>query len=257
MEYGNVLPKSTRVNPLPLPGAPVCPYDSGSSARIRSTMTESSQLFDAIRAGDAARVEALLSTAPALATASHDGVSAILLALYHGHDGIAGSLARQAGELEFFEAAALGEGERVTALLATDPSLAEATTPDGYRALGLAAFFGHEEVVALLARWCDPDIPSRNAMRATPLHSAMATRRPDAAAGIARTLLARGADPNRQQEGGWTPLHAAAQSGDPELVALLLEHGADRAIVNDGGQTPLELALTKEHIAVVALLQPL
>lgn len=220
-------------------------------------MPESRRLFDAIRAGDAAAVEALLATAPALATASHDGVSAILLALYHGHEGIAESLARQAGALEFFEAAALGRGDRVTALLATDPSLAEATTPDGYRGIGLAAFFGHEAVVALLARWCDPNTPSANAMRVTPLHSAMATRRPEAAAGIARTLLAQGADPNRQQEGGWTPLHAAAQSGDPELVSLLLEHGADRDLANDAGQTPLDLAVAREHIAVVALLNPL
>lgn len=220
-------------------------------------MTDSSHLFDAIRAGDATRVEAMLATAPALATASHDGVSAILLALYHGHEGMAQTLARQAGALGFFEAAALGHADRVGALLTTDPSLAEATTPDGYRALGLAAFFGHEQVVALLARWCDPDTPSQNAMRVAPLHSAMATRRPEAAAGMARALLAQGADPNRQQEGGHTPLHAAAQSGDPELVALLLEHGADRNLGNDAGQTPLDLALAREHIAVVALLQPL
>ncbi len=218
-------------------------------------MTDSTALFDAIRAGEAGRVGSLLARAPALATSVQDGVSAILLALYHGQERIAAMLAEQAGALGFFEAAALGDADRVSALLATDPSLAEATTPDGFRALGLAAFFGQGQVVALLARWCDPDTPSANAMRVTPLHSAMATRRPDAAAGIARSLLAQGADPNRQQEGGWTPLHAAAKSGDPELVSLLLEHGADRHLANDTGQTPLDLALAEEHIAVVALLQ--
>lgn len=220
-------------------------------------MPDSNPIFDAIRSGNLPAVQELLAGAPALAHASDNGVSAILLALYHGQEEIAAALVREAGALGFFEAAALGDADRVGALLTTDPSLAEATTPDGYRALGLAAFFGHEQVVALLARWCDPDTPSRNAMRVSPLHSAMATRRPHAAAGIARTLLAQGADPNRQQEGGWTALHAAAQSGDPELVALLLEHGADRTLANDAGQTPLDLALARNHIAAVALLQPL
>lgn len=218
-------------------------------------MTDSNALFDAIRAGEADRVTALLAAAPGLATATQDGVSAILMAMYHGQDRIATMLAQQAGALGLFEAAALGDADRVGALLSTDPSLAESTTADGFRALGLAAFFGQERVVALLARWSNPDTPSANAMRVTPLHSAMATRRTDAAAGIARTLLAQGANPNCQQEGGWTPLHAAAKSGDPELVALLLEHGADRNLANAAGQTPLDLALAEDHIAVVALLQ--
>jgi ankyrin repeat protein len=220
-------------------------------------MTDPTALFDAIRAGDSAQVQSQLTTAPALATASLNGVSAILLALYHGQERIARHLAQQAGELGFFEAAALGDTDRVSRLLTTDPSLAEATTPDGYRGLGLAAFFGQEQVVALLARWCDPNIPSANAMRVTPLHSAMATRKPEAAVGLARALLAQGADPNRQQEGGWTPLHAAAQSGDPELVSLLLAHGAQPDIANDAGETPADLAAAKEHIAVLALLKPL
>jgi ankyrin repeat protein len=69
--------------------------------------------------------------------------------------------------------------------------------------------------------------------------------------------LAQGADPNRQQEGGWTPLHAAAQSGDPELVTLLLTHGAQPEIANDEGKTAADLAAAKEHIAVLALLKPL
>ena len=218
-------------------------------------MADTSALFEAIRAGDRDRLTSLLATDPALATAAEDGVSAILLALYHGHADLARLLAQQGGRLDFFEAAALGAVDRVAALLAADPGLVERTTPDGYGALGLAAYFGHEQVVALLARWCDPNTPSRNAMRVTPLHSAVATRRPEAAVGLVRALLAQGADPNRRQEGGWTPLHAAAQSGDPELVGLLLAHGASPAIANDAGQTPADLAAAREHIAVLALLQ--
>lgn len=218
-------------------------------------MTDSAALFEAITAGDASRVRALLATDERLATASLEGVSAILFALYRGQDTVARLLGERRETVGFFEAAALGDVELVSTLLAADPSRADQVTPDGFGALGLAAFFGHEQAVALLARWCDPNAPSRNAMQVTPLHSAVATRRPDAAPGLVRTLLAQGANPNVRQEGGFTPLHGAAQSGDPELVQLLLRHGADRQMTNDAGQTPLDLARARQHIAAVALLE--
>ena len=47
-------------------------------------------------------------------------------------------------------------------------------------------------------------------------------------ADAARELLARGADPNVEGEGGWTALSSAAgRRQDPELVRALLEAGAD------------------------------
>lgn len=220
-------------------------------------MSDVELLFDAIRAGDAGQVETMLAGNPRLAGASQAGVSATLHALYHGQDRVARILAQQGGQPGFFEAAALGDAQRVSELLAVDPTVADRTTPDGFGALGLAAYFGHERVVALLARWCDPNAPSANAMRVTPLHSAVATRSPGTATGIARALLAQGADPNIRQEGGWTPLHAAAQSGDPELVRLLLDHGADPSLVNDAGKSPADLAEAKGHVAALALLRPL
>ena len=58
------------------------------------------------------------------------------------------------------------------------------------------------------------------------------------AAGAARLLLDRGADP----DGG--ALHAAAAGGDPELIALLLEAGADVDRHDpDTGRTPLHAAV--------------
>lgn len=217
-------------------------------------MAEAAPLFEAIRAGDRAGVMALLAEDPSLAGATEDGVSAILLAAYHGQEELARLLAQQGGHLDLFEAAALGDAARVGALLAEDPGLADQTTPDGHGALGLAAYFGHEQVVALLARWCDPNMPSRNAMRVTPLHAALASRRPHLVPGLTRTLLAHGADPNRRQEGGWTPLHAAAAAGQVEALRLLLAHGADPAAINDAEQSPRDLASLRGHDAIVALL---
>lgn len=43
---------------------------------------------------------------------------------------------------------------------------------------------------------------------------------------------------NAVQEGGFTPLHSAAQNGQPEMVTLLLNAGADPAARTADGLTP-------------------
>lgn len=219
-------------------------------------MTDATAFFAAIRAGDLKAIEAALAVDPSLASAHEGGVSAILLALYHGQEPIARRLVRSGVEPDFFEAAALGDLGRVADLLSADPELASRHTSDGFSALGLAAFFGHERAVALLARWCDPNVPSANGMRVTPLHSAAASLRTDARVPMCRALLAHGADPNVQQEGGFTPLHAAAQAGDRELVRVFLDHGADTSVRTGAGQTAADLAREKGHHDLADSLAP-
>jgi ankyrin repeat protein len=68
-------------------------------------------------------------------------------------------------------------------------------------------------------------------------------------------LLARGADPNRGNDYGWTKLHQAGYSDDCELARLLLEAGAraDLFACGDGG-TPLIAALFWGHRDVAGIL---
>jgi ankyrin repeat protein len=68
-------------------------------------------------------------------------------------------------------------------------------------------------------------------------------------------LLARGADPNRGNDYGWTKLHQAGYSDDCELAQLLLEAGArtDLSARGDGG-TPLIAALFWGHRDVAGIL---
>jgi len=50
-----------------------------------------------------------------------------------------------------------------------------------------------------------------------------------------RMLLGRGAEVDRRNDRGQTPLGGAAFKGDEEIVALLLAHGADIDADNGGG----------------------
>ncbi|WP_342378558.1 ankyrin repeat domain-containing protein [Myxococcus stipitatus] len=64
-------------------------------------------------------------------------------------------------------------------------------------------------------------------------------------------LLRAGADPNKPNLGGWTPLHLAAHHGDEKLVQVLLEGGADPKTGRANGYYPIDTASTHGHSKVV------
>ena len=202
-------------------------------------MDENDQLFDAIKKGNAEEVSKLLDRDPSLAGARQSGVSPLLTAVYYRQPAIARALIDRGTPLDVFEASAVGDAERLRALLAGEPSLANEFAADGFTPLGLAAFFGNPEAARILLGFgANPDLAARNATRVAPLHSAIAARNIE----TARDLLAHGADVHASQEGGFTPLHGAAVDGDEEAIRLLLSHGADRAARNDAGKTAADLA---------------
>lgn len=58
-----------------------------------------------------------------------------------------------------------------------------------------------------------------------------------------REWLERGADPDRRDDQGWTPLCWAAGGGHAEIVRLLIVSGADADAPAADGRTPREIAL--------------
>lgn len=208
--------------------------------------------FDAIQIGNIVSVKASLDQHPDLIGArNQQGLSGVLLAMYHGHSEIAAEIVRRGAPLDIFEASAAGVAERIKALLKDRPDLVNAVSVDGFQPLGLAAFFGQAEVVEILLRHnAAVNSPSRNAMKVAPLHSAAASGRLE----IVNTLLNHGADPNAVQEGGFTPLHAAAQNGQTEMIELLLANGAKLEPISSKGETPLRLAQEAGKTAAVSLL---
>jgi ankyrin repeat protein len=214
-------------------------------------------MLEAVKSGNQAQVQTLVNDNPALVNAQDDsGVSAALLATYYGHADIANMLIERGATLNLFEAAATGQVELATKHLNADPTQVNAYSPDGHTPLGLAAYFGNPAVVdLLLAHGANPNAASRNDMRVTPLHSAVAHWQADTALTIVKSLLAHGADVNARQQGGYTPLQEAAANGYMEIARLLLEHGADPAAANDDGATALKLAQDKGHVEIAELLR--
>lgn len=203
-----------------------------------------SDFSEAIKAGDAARVSALLDENPALVRIAEGNVTPLLLAIYHGKQDIARLLVERGAPVSFGEACALGDEARVRELLAADPAVLRSRTADGFPGHGMAIFFGHGE----LARWlieqgADVNAAADNPQRVAPVHAAAAVR--DHA--TMRLLLERGADPNARQQMEYTPLHGAASRGDIEMARLLLSHGAQRDARASDGMTPADVARKYGH----------
>jgi hypothetical protein len=89
-------------------------------------VSDEARFWTAVTAGDRATVESLVRAKPGLATARRDGVSAVLVAMYYHKPEVAACLRARLESLDIFEAAALGEVDRVASLLGGNSGLANA-----------------------------------------------------------------------------------------------------------------------------------
>ena len=212
----------------------------------------SETLITAITSGDVETVRALVAERPELASARDgNGLPVVLVALFHQQREAADALLEAQPELGILEAAAAGRADRVRELLDADPETRHARTPEGFTTLGLAAFLGGPEVVALLLQHgADPDDDADNPSLVRPVHAAAAARDVESL----RLLLAAGADPDARQRGGLTPLHAAAHADHVDMARLLLAHGADPAAQTDDGRDAARIAADDGSRRVAALL---
>ena len=182
-------------------------------------------IFALIDADDRDALRDELDRRPELAGERNaDGVSAVRYALYNGRSELVDPILEANPPLDVFDAAAVGRTRGLEELLDADAELARAVSSDGFTALHLAAFFGHEDAArALLERGADANAVSSNpTIVVTPLHSAAAGAHTE----IVKALLEAGADANARQPDGFTALDAARQKGDEGSEEALLAAGA-------------------------------
>ena len=58
---------------------------------------------------------------------------------------------------------------------------------------------------------------------------------------MVKLMIEMGADMNKADNGGWTPLYGAARNGHVDVVEVLVANGADRKKATKRGKTPLDL----------------
>ena len=211
------------------------------------------EFIAAIKTDDLVRVRALLrDEGGPIRVQNEAGVSAIVLAVYHGRRPIAEALAAQWMPLDVVEAAALGDLARVRELVGGNRDLARVYSPDGFPVVGLAATFGHPEIVSfLIENGADVNAVATNGTGYNALTGSVSQRRRD----ITKILLANGARADYRYGPGWSPLHEAAMDGDAEVAALLLDHGADPNAKSAEGKTPLGLAAAHQRTDVAEILR--
>jgi ankyrin repeat protein len=182
------------------------------------------ELFAAIEAKNVGQVRALLAGDPSRANARNDaGLSPVLAAQYSHQPEMVREILDARPELDLFDAAAVGDLDRLAELLDADPSAVNAYAADGFFPLALAAYFDRPAAVRLLLdRGADVGQAATNAMQVQALHAAVAGRSYESV----KALLEAGADANAVQHGGYTPLMAAEQYNDTATVELLRQFGA-------------------------------
>ena len=194
-------------------------------APIANAATDDTPLMEAVSAGNAAAVAALIEAGADVDETRSDGATAMHLAAEHD-------------VLELVEAL-LEAGASPTVRSRNDVS-----------PLALAASNGNADIIArLLDHGADPNELTGEAQSALML--AANNGRPEAV----RILLEHGADPNLAEAfRGQTALMWAAGNGNPDAAKLLLEHGARIDAKSAAGFTALLFAARNSELEALQLL---
>ncbi len=147
--------------------------------------------------------------------------------------------------------AAVGGSVSCLSLVLGSGALPEVSRKDGLFPLYLATVSRNTEAVATLLRFGARVDHTDHLFGRTALHKCCRIGHLE----IARILLATGADLNKADKDGVTPLIGAARSGNTQLVQLLLDLGADKHAVAGDGSTAFGEAVFCGYAAVAELLR--
>ena len=204
---------------------------------------------------DVELVETLIRQGADLEAMSSFGETPAQLAAQWGSREVLGLLIAAGAEVDLEVACVAGDRQRVATILDAAPErLHEPHHRNQRTPLTLAAWQGHADLVRdLLGRGAAVDeidgLTGR--VKNEPLHEAAAGGHIE----VARVLLDHGMSVDAKVS--WTrhtPIHGAARSAGPEMLAFLLERGASLGFLGHLGATPLHTAAWGSNAEVVRFL---
>ncbi|MCO7223592.1 ankyrin repeat domain-containing protein [Pleionea sp. CnH1-48] len=192
-------------------------------------------LFQQISAGDIMGVGTQMESTPELAESTNEyGISPVMWALYHQQTAIAEIVYQHVKQPDVFHCAAMGDLDKLRQHIEDNKTLITQCTPDGFTALHFSCFFQRVDcALFLIEAGADVNAVTQNENKLSPIHSAAAAQSFE----IMEALLQFKADPDRQQQGGFTALMSAASHNNIELCELLIVHGATKKLTDDNGHT--------------------
>ena len=209
-------------------------------------MTDADRFFALAEADDAVGLVEALGASESYHLRSGNGETLLLYSIFRGRMKCVEALKARSG-LTLHEAAAIGDARRVEELVRAAPWTVQSLSADGWPALHLAAFLGHNAVVLkLLSLRADARQWARAVEQNLAIHAAAAGRR------IAREayspLIGATGDPDILQKQGYSALMIAAANGFSDGVEVLLEAGADKSRKLDDGRNAAAIARERGHV---------
>lgn len=210
------------------------------------------QLKTILQNPDSNVVLAFVAQNPHVLEEQEEGKTGLMFIAYNRNKDIRLAAAKYKGELNFFEAIAIGNKAEVEKQLTREPDLVNRFSPDGFTPIGLACFFEEEEIATLLlGSGANPNTNANNASKVNALHAAVAKNNYR----LCQILIDAGVDVNVAQMENVTPLHSAAHRGNLKIVKLLIEHGANINMKMNNGDTAFLIASRDQHSEVAAYLR--
>ncbi|EYU22671.1 hypothetical protein ABFS82_02G101700 [Erythranthe guttata] len=190
-------------------------------------------------------------------TKDDDGETPLLHATRQGHSdtakylldrGADPSIPSELGTTALHHAAGLGDIELLKFLLTKDVDV-DLQSDAGTPLIWAAGHAQQESVEVLLEHKADPNIKTEDDI--TPLLSAVAAN----SLPCLELLIKAGAIVNIAA-GGATPLHIAADGGNPEIISCLLQAGGDPNAADEDGLKPIQVAAARGNRVAVEILHP-
>jgi ankyrin repeat protein len=129
-------------------------------------------------------------------------------------------LAARGADVDLVSATALGELDRVEALLRRDPASVNVRGAYRFTPLEESIWWNRKEIAEFLIDH-GAELNPKDGI-STPLHIAAEA----GWVGLGEMLLTRGANANATNSAGWTALHVAVVAGESDMINLLHRHGA-------------------------------